>query len=117
MLKNRAKEEKKSLPRYHRFPRCDEKEEKLDNSIDLKIEIKVENLKLGRGRWSSENLHDVVSVESRMLSSHKYARTEFSRHDEGKEKLENCNELDWKGVKSWKLDEMVVQKPSKRRNF
>lgn len=67
-------------------------------------------MKLGRGRWSSENLHDVVSVESRMLSSHKYARTEFSRHDEGKEKLENCNELDWKGVKSSKLDEMVVQK-------
>lgn len=46
---------------------------------------------MGRGRWSSGNLHDVVSVESRMLSSHKYARTEFSRHDEGKEKLENCS--------------------------
>lgn len=42
VLKNRAKEEKKSLPRYHRFPRCDEK--KLDNSIDLKIEIKVSRI-------------------------------------------------------------------------
>lgn len=44
VLKNRAKEEKKSLLRYHRFPRCDEKEEKLDNSIDLKIEIKVSRI-------------------------------------------------------------------------
>lgn len=32
-------------------------------------------------------------------------------------KLENCIELGWKGVKSSRLGEMIVQKPSKRCSF
>lgn len=55
------------------------KEREIRNSIDLKIEVKVSRI----WNWEEEDGHlKIFAIVFSVESPHKYARTEFSRHDE-----------------------------------